>query len=338
MLKQQYYDRTTKGQRISHLTLATSWVYLISLVVIWILLYALGDSWWFATLLLFGPRWIYALPLLVLVPAALILRRRALWLHLAAALVVVGPIMGLCLPWRVLFTRNSSVQPLRIITCNAHSDELDRKTFGEFADQTKPDIICLQDVHKKDVAALFGAPWHTAGDGEHSLVSRFPIRTSSDVAPELTHVPFVDRFDVETPQGVITILNIHLTSPHTAFKSTLEGVPNAAQKIDDNNQQRENEMQLLHAYLQSIHHPIILAGDFNTPLESADFRHNFGSLGNAFTVAGTGFGLTYHFGGTNARIDHILFSDAWQCRRSWVGPNVGSPHRPVIADLYRRQQ
>jgi len=331
------YDTVMGGYRgkLSNITLATSWVYLLALLLLWALLYFQGDSWWFATILLFGPRWVFALPLLILVPAALIWRRRALWLHLTAALLVTGPIMGICVPWRAALASGTSSQPLRIITCNGHDNEFHREAFGQFVVATHPDIICLQVVNKKDVAALFGqGSWHIAGDGEHSLVSQFPIRKDTG---ELSHVPFVDRFDVEAPKGVITILNVHLSSPHVAFKSTLEGVPNAAEKIEANNERRQTEMNALNVYMQGIHNPIILAGDFNTPLESPDFRHNLGSLGNAFTVAGFGFGWTYHYGGTNARIDHILFTDDWQCRRCWLGPNVGSPHRPLIADLTYRQ-
>ena len=33
------------------------------------------------------------------------------------------------------------------------------------------------------------------------------------------------------------------------------------------------------------------------------------------------------------RIDHILAGPGWRCGRCWVGPDVGSPHRPLLADL-----
>ena len=36
---------------------------------------------------------------------------------------------------------------------------------------------------------------------------------------------------------------------------------------------------------------------------------------------------------TTVRIDHVLAGKGWNCVRCWVGPNVGSPHRPVLADL-----
>jgi endonuclease/exonuclease/phosphatase (EEP) superfamily protein YafD len=41
---------------------------------------------------------------------------------------------------------------------------------------------------------------------------------------------------------------------------------------------------------------------------------------------------------TGVRIDHILAGHGWRCRRCWVGPNIGSAHRPVIADLYLSDQ
>ena len=33
------------------------------------------------------------------------------------------------------------------------------------------------------------------------------------------------------------------------------------------------------------------------------------------------------------RIDHVLTGDGWRCRRCWVGPDVGSDHLPLLADL-----
>ena len=44
--------------------------YLIVIGAVWLLLWLLADRWWPATILAFGPRWIYGLPLVVLVPMA----------------------------------------------------------------------------------------------------------------------------------------------------------------------------------------------------------------------------------------------------------------------------
>jgi endonuclease/exonuclease/phosphatase (EEP) superfamily protein YafD len=42
---------------------------------------------------------------------------------------------------------------------------------------------------------------------------------------------------------------------------------------------------------------------------------------------------TFFGGKTAVRIDHILAGPGWRCRRCRVGPDAGSPHRPVIADM-----
>src|SRR5262249_17737710 len=49
--------------------------------------------------------------------------------------------------------------------------------------------------------------------------------------------------------------------------------------------------------------------------------------------AGLGWGYTFYNNRTMTRIDHILGGAGWSCRRCWVGPDVGSEHRPVIADM-----
>ena len=84
---------------------AIVWLYVAVLAVVWLLLRFGGDRWWFATLILFGPRWLCAVPLAALVPAAALVRRRLLWPLTAAAVVAIGPIMGFCLPWARLAPR-----------------------------------------------------------------------------------------------------------------------------------------------------------------------------------------------------------------------------------------
>jgi vancomycin resistance protein VanJ len=83
---------------------------------------------------------------------------------------------------------------------------------------------------------------------------------------------------------------------------------------------------------------VIVAGDFNTPPESPVFRDNFGTLSSAFTVAGWGVGSTYFAGRFSLRLDHILCNDQWQPKGCWVGPDVGSEHRPLTAVLARTRE
>src|SRR5262249_22127307 len=79
--------------------------------------------------------------------------------------------------------------------------------------------------------------------------------------------------------------------------------------------------------------PLLLANDFNTPPESAIFRVVWAAYNDAFSTAGWGWGYTFYGAHTMVRIDHVLATPGVTCTRCWVGPSIGSPHHPVLADL-----
>ncbi len=82
---------------------------------------------------------------------------------------------------------------------------------------------------------------------------------------------------------------------------------------------------------------MILAGDFNLPTDSTIYREVWSGWTNAFSTTGFGFGYTVWTRATclsyGLRIDHVLTPSVIKPRRSWVGPNVGSDHLPLLADL-----
>lgn len=85
--------------------------------------------------------------------------------------------------------------------------------------------------------------------------------------------------------------------------------------------------------------PIVVLGDFNTPTWSPFFQ-SFLKKSGLVDAAGTGwpaatrfsrrFAEFFHFG---SPIDHILVSPNIEVKRFDVGPDVGSDHFPVFADL-----
>ena len=104
--------------------------------------------------------------------------------------------------------------------------------------------------------------------------------------------------------------------------------------LEANNELRWKQSEYLGAgEAAAVAGPVLLAGDFNTPPESAIFRRLWTPYTDAFGAAGWGWGYTFIGGRTRVRIDHILAGPGWYCERCWVGPDVGSPHRPVITDL-----
>src|SRR5215471_6896307 len=88
--------------RLATLVHLASWMSLAIMAAAAGLMYWASDSSWLMTLLAFGPRWAVLVPLALLVLPALLLCRRALLPLLLAGLCGLGPVMGLCLPWRAL--------------------------------------------------------------------------------------------------------------------------------------------------------------------------------------------------------------------------------------------
>ena len=79
--------------------------------------------------------------------------------------------------------------------------------------------------------------------------------------------------------------------------------------------------------------PAIVAGDFNTPAESAIFRQYWSDLDDAFAEAGLGYGGTRVLRWFRVRIDHVLTTGALRAVRAEVGADLGSDHLPLIADF-----
>src|SRR5262245_50210484 len=82
-------------------------LYLMFALGLWILLATAVDRWWPVSVAAFSPRWLFGLPLFVLIPAGMLLRRRSTWLSAASLALLVGPIMGLCVPWTNLWPGSS---------------------------------------------------------------------------------------------------------------------------------------------------------------------------------------------------------------------------------------
>jgi endonuclease/exonuclease/phosphatase (EEP) superfamily protein YafD len=79
--------------------------------------------------------------------------------------------------------------------------------------------------------------------------------------------------------------------------------------------------------------PTVVGGDFNLPVESSIFQRHWGDLINSFSAAGTGWGVTKRTTAIGVRIDHVLVGREWRVVSSFVGPEIGSDHLPLVTDL-----
>jgi endonuclease/exonuclease/phosphatase (EEP) superfamily protein YafD len=317
------------------------WAYLAMVIAVWLLLRLGGDRWWFATLVLFGPRWLCALPLTVLGPLAGLLRRRMLLPLAAAALLVFGPLMGFCLSWARLAA--PSRPAIRVLTCNLKGHCNDNAALDDLIRDAAPDIVALQGCLRQP-RVKWPAGWQVVQEGELLIASHYPLRDVRSSRPA-TRTPILSC-TVATPEGDLDFATLHPQSPHQTlgkllnWRTLLQPAQSGplTQDITRDIEERRQDAEQAAAWIANDREPKIIVGDFNLPPESAIYRKYWTNYCDAFGGAGLGFGYTEWprlrgktwFG---MRIDHILSTADWQPRRCWVGPDVGSDHLPLIAEL-----
>lgn len=314
------------------------WTYLLAVIGLCVFMRLQGDRISQATLLLFAPRWPYAVPILLLLPWAMLARRwRLALVALAGFAVVLCPIMG----FRVALPSAAIERgDLRLLTFNVHRQHVDVPGFASYIAQTQPDVIAIQDWSAALQKKLFSDPqWHTHRVGELFVASRFPIG-------KVTPLDFQDSvgiskaergaaavFEIKTPRGSVSIINLHLASPHTALNSLVD---DGGAELNRNARRRWSESEAVRTLADSISGPTVVTGDFNTTDDSPIFREHWSGFTDAFLARGFGLGWTYLNDHTQFRIDHVLADESWQTLNAWVGPKAGSPHRPLVTDLRLR--
>lgn len=325
-------------------TALLSWFYGLAIALVWLLLRATGDRWWFGTVLLFSPRWLVALPLVGLLPLAAWWNRRALWPLAAATAIVVFPILGFRIPW------GNHAEPggvrLRVLTCNMQGGEVSRFALAELAVEKRADVVALQEC-KSDLKIPWPEQWHFVQvEGGLAIASRYPLREvqQSFCNHPKSNWPGVNalRCVVDLPSGEVGFCCVHLMTPRRGLDTVLDRHkvvdPQRSSLLKEQISYRRWESEELRRWLADFHEPTLVAGDFNMPDDSTIFRDNWSSFSSAFLSAGLGLGYTKitasHGWQYGARIDHILYDPAvFSSRDCWVGPDVGSDHLPLFADL-----
>lgn len=327
---------TPPRRRLALILTALCWAYLLSLVAVWLFLREEGERWWPATLLLSCPRWPLVVPAVVLWPCVLAAHRWVLAIVVAIATVVLlGPLVGLRLSLPASSTERGD---LRLLTCNIHRRQVDAEQLDAIISSSQPDIVVLQDWSSSaGQESLFAGPaWHVQRDGQLLIASRFPIsRTMPVNFGTAVDGPADERaaavcYDLQTPAGPVRLFNVHLSSPHGGLLTFLHDHGN---ELQENADRRWQESATLSRLVEGSTHPVLLAGDFNTTDDSPIFCEDWADFRDAFTDRGLGIGYTYVNRHTQLRIDHIMEGPGWETVRCWVAPAVGSPHRPLIADL-----
>jgi len=305
-------------------------IYLAALIGLLCYLRIWGDRTPLATVALFSPRWLFALPLALLFPLAAWFDRKLLVLPAITAIVALFGLLGFSVGWRRLLpSPHAAGPPIRVMTFNTHFDALRIPALAEYIQNIQPDVVALEEWNGGPLTEVFQAGgWHCLQCGENILASRFPFEQDS-----LRQDDAFFHCHVLLPAGPIDVAVLHLNSPHTALRDAMEDFSQALPEIQENISLRTRQAAAIHRFAQRQKLPLLLMGDFNLVPDSIIFRQDFSQLSDAFEAGGFGFGFSFYNRWTRVRIDHVLMDDSFRCKDCFVGPFLGSPHRPVVADL-----
>lgn len=321
-----------------------SWAYLASVSVYGLLIWGLGDRWWPATILLYLGRWVLLLPAIALVPATIAVRRMLLLPIALAACVAAIPVAGFRIPVLALIPRPAGTH-IRLVTFNVDGGAFLADHLPVLLEEWKADIVTMQECGEDlSAAAAKLADWHVHTVRQLCFLSRFPIaatavmdrsvleRVNESETAGIGGSGDVARYTVQLPSGPVSITNLHLETPRKGLESILDGAFNL-ERLKGNTELRAIESRLARRWVDAGTAPTLVAGDFNTPVESTIFQDSWGDLTDAFSRVGFGFGLTKQNGWISARIDHVLAGSGWYAERATVGKSVGSDHLPLVVDL-----
>ena len=301
----------------------------------------LGDHWWPTTVFMFGPRWVVALPLVLLLLAALFLRPRLLpWLLALGALVGVL-VLGFNLPWRRLAAPAPAAPAFRLLTWNVGGGGQERALASPafLASARGVDVVVLQECRPSDREGLPG--WHTHFDAGQCLMSRLPLARTDDRPRgdmwKLGGSGAIVSYEIEAPGGRFSLTNVHLETPREGLDALRYQGALGSGELERKNAQRRLEARLAREWVDTGPPlPRIVAGDFNMTCDSAVFREAWGDLTDAFSAAGFGFGHTKTTRFIGVRIDHVLVDRSWRVQSAEVEPkDPGHDHQALVVELAR---
>ncbi len=322
----------------------------------------LGDRLWWTVPILYGPRWVWALPLVGFLPLLWRSLRRGMPIFAVGVILVCGPILDLRIGLGRLTTTPAG-RPLRLIEFNAEGN----KDAGSAARQAEiladfdPDIVVVAEcgtLLQKVLPTAF--PDHAIRTS-YSLclvvrgeILRWEPRDPSDFWREYGSGAMV-RSDVVLDEDTLRVGLVHLATPRRALarlsdEATVQelrervtpgseaesrGALLAVQTSTRTNLDlRRRESLTARDWVSADNRfPLVVAGDFNLPVASGIYREYWGDLTNTWSSLGVGLGHTKRLRLWGIRIDHVLTGSGVAPTQVNLGPPLHSDHLPIIADL-----
>jgi endonuclease/exonuclease/phosphatase (EEP) superfamily protein YafD len=328
-------------KQIYKFSLTGSWLYLSFLWAGLLLRAIFADKWWWLGFANFLTLY-WFLPLLIIIPLALVGKKRGLF-------IVSGTSTAVFL---LLFSRlflpnlpaSSTDTTLTIMSYNLLGTNQDWPAIQAAILASNADIVALQELNREMADSIrqklvVQYPYQIL-DTQDSLISRFPITLTRITLPgNWGSPPQIYLADFKGEQ--ITLINAHFyASVHNYDRPLMDWVF----------REREEQARIVGEFAAESGMPTIVAADFNATDQSKAYHIMTDELADAWGEAGLGLGHTFPGGPSPGverpvlwgrpfpmwvvRIDYIFYSDDWTAVDAALGEWDGtSDHRPVIAKL-----
>jgi len=330
---QQHRSRLWQG--IFKALLLVCNVYSVLLISLLVLHELTGERYWPVSMATNIIHWLLlpAFPLLVIM-----LWKRCWWGAALASINVVTFVLlfgALFLP--NMPPSNDAEQTLTLMTYNAGNDQVAPDALATMIYESGADIVGLQEISPSQVALLETQlndmfPYRALyGYGAHSgigFLSRYPILEEELLTLQWASHPH-QRATLAIDGRMLTLIIFHPPPPVFDLR------PNGNYRPLGN-----TDIAAL-AEIATEGGPTIMLGDLNATSQSVEYELlRSAGLTDAFPATGWGFGSTFPnrvrfipLSIPLLRIDYIWHTDDFRAVRAWVGPDAGSDHLPVLAEL-----
>jgi endonuclease/exonuclease/phosphatase (EEP) superfamily protein YafD len=338
-------------QRAKQLFVIVCSVYTLALVVYLLLRLAFGDSFWWLSLLNTFAHLLF-LPLVGLLPLALVLRARGAALRLLPLLVLAGLwFVPAYLPKPVAA---ASGPTLRVLTFNVWGHNHDLRQVEGWVRQTRADIVTLQEISPAyatdalpgllDIYPYQSSQADNTRWGGNIILSRYPILSQEYIDLQTPDNPAPLRLVLDVDGEAVAVYNVHLAWPSRQTPRLLLPWDNFFLRVVLGFDDRVRNRQISHLvdHLKTEPYLFIIAGDFNTSSSSATYQQLATVMHDSFHEVGVGFGGTWPVSQVRGlleivppliRIDYVWYSPQFRALDATLGPEMGSDHLPLLVTL-----